>query len=134
MAGIWELVDGGADFDEVLDALIASGLRDLPGFVLVNDVDGTTKVVLRGPAQAVFTTRRRDREVEGTAASTWVERTLTGVRTMRIVVAESDEGDFVIDWAGAGRPDRPAGRTSRPRRQLRSSTATMSPAARGRRR
>ncbi len=94
VAALWELVDGGADFDEVLDALIASGLRDLPGFVLVNDADGTTKVVLRGPAQCVFTTVDGETiEVDGTAASTWVERTLTGVQSMRVSLEEPDESD-----------------------------------------
>ncbi len=37
-AAIWELVDAGAGFDEILDALISSGLRELPGFVLVEPV------------------------------------------------------------------------------------------------
>ena len=39
VAALWELVDGGSDFDELLDALIASGLRGLPGFVLVSSGD-----------------------------------------------------------------------------------------------
>jgi FHA domain len=94
VAALWELVDGGADFDEVLDALISSGLRDLPGFVLVNDVDGTTKVVLRGPARCDFTTVDGESiELDGTAASTWVERTLTGVQSMRVSLEEPDEHD-----------------------------------------
>ena len=101
VAALWELVDGGADFDEVLDALIASGLRDLPGFVLVNDVDGTTKVVLRGPARCVFTTVDGETiEVDGTAASTWVERTLTGVQSMRVSLEEPDESDESDEGGG----------------------------------
>ena len=31
VAAVWERVDEGAGFDEVLDALISRGLRDLPG-------------------------------------------------------------------------------------------------------
>ena len=31
VAGVWERVDEGAGFDEVLDALISGGLRELPG-------------------------------------------------------------------------------------------------------
>ena len=50
VAALWELVDDGAGFDEVLDALISGGLRELPGFVLVSERDGETKVVLRGAA------------------------------------------------------------------------------------
>ena len=33
---IWALVDDGAGFDEVLDALVATGLSSLPGFVLIS--------------------------------------------------------------------------------------------------
>ena len=101
VAALWELVDGGADFDEVLDALIASGLRDLPGFVLVSDADDTTKVVLRGPARGVFTTVDGETiEVDGTAASTWVERTLTGVESMHVSLDESGDPDDSGDSDG----------------------------------
>ena len=79
--GLWALVDAGAGFDEVLDALIADGLRDLPGFVLVSEADGETKVVLRGAATAVFTTAGETVTVEGSSVTTWAERSLTDVRT-----------------------------------------------------
>ena len=65
VAALWELVDGGAGFDETLDALISGGLRDLPGFVLVSTGEGETRVVLRGAARADFTSRRRDRRARG---------------------------------------------------------------------
>ncbi len=110
VAGIWELVDEGAGFDEVLDALIASGLRELPGFVLVSEVDGETKVVIRGAARAVFTTDDETVTVEGSSATTWAERSLSGVRTMRIVVADERRGRLRHrQWFGAGRAHRPAG-------------------------
>ena len=53
VAAVWELVDDGAGFDETLDALISSGLRDLPGFVLVSRDGDETRVVLRGEATDV---------------------------------------------------------------------------------
>ena len=110
VAAIWELVDEGAGFDEVLDALIASGLRELPGFVLVSEVDGETKVVIRGAARAVFTTDDETVTVEGSSATTWAERSLSGVRTMRIEVADSDEGDLAIrsGLVRIARTDQPA--------------------------
>src|SRR3546814_20512153 len=55
VAGLWELVDAGAGFDELLDALIATGLRTLPGFVLVNTAEDPTRIVLRGAARATVT-------------------------------------------------------------------------------
>ena len=54
-------------------------------------------------------------EVDGTAASTWVERTLTGVQSMRVSLEEpdesdeSDEGGFTITdgLVRVGRVDQP---------------------------
>ena len=109
--GLWALVDAGAGFDEVLDALIADGLRDLPGFVLVSEADGETKVVLRGAATAVFTTAGETVTVEGSSVTTWAERSLTDVQTMRIDVADGpDSPDLVIrdGLVRISRTDRPA--------------------------
>ena len=109
--GLWALVDAGAGFDEVLDALIADGLRDLPGFVLVSEADGETKVVLRGAATAVFTTAAETVTVEGSSVTTWAERSLTDVQTMRIEVADGpDSPDLVIrdGLVRISRTDRPA--------------------------
>ena len=111
VAAIWALVDDGAGFDEVLDALISGGLRELPGFVLVSEDGEETKVVIRGAAQAVFTTADGTVTVGGSSVTTWAEKSLTGVRTMRIDVAESDGvedlpiGDGLVRIT---RTDRPA--------------------------
>ena len=109
--GLWALVDAGAGFDEVLDALIADGLRDLPGFVLVSEADGETKVVLRGAATAVFTTAGETVTVEGSSVTTWAERSLADVRTMRIEVADGPDGPDLVIRDGLvriSRTDRPA--------------------------
>ena len=95
---LWALVDDGAGFDVVLDALISEGLRDLPGFVLVATVDGETKVVIRGEARAWFTTDHDTVEVAGTDATTWAERSFAHVTATRLVVGP--EGDDVAE----GRP------------------------------
>ena len=111
VAGIWALVDDGAGFDEVLDALIADGLRELPGFVLVSEDDGETKVVIRGAAHAEFTTADETVTVEGSSVTTWAERSLSGVRTMRIEVADGADGDDLLIRDGLvriARTDRPA--------------------------
>ncbi len=88
---LWALVDDGAGFDVVLDALISEGLRDLPGFVLVATVDGETKVVLRGDARAWFTTGDDTHEVAGADVTTWAERTFPDVTATRLVVGADDE-------------------------------------------
>jgi hypothetical protein len=103
VAEIWELVDEGAGFDITLDALISSGLRDLPGFVLVSTDEGQTDVVIRGAAVATFTVNGEDIAVEGSNATTWVERSLHGVERMRIEVesftgdADESSGAYVVD-------------------------------------
>jgi hypothetical protein len=94
---VWELVDDGAGFDETLDALISSGLRDLPGFVLVSRDGDETRVVLRGAARAHFAIGGDVVHVEGEGATTWVERTLHGVTRARLEVADApDEADLVV--------------------------------------
>ncbi len=99
VAHLWSLVDEGAGFDVVLDSLISDGLRDLPGFVLVSSEGGDTKVVIRGAARAWFTTGGETVEVAGSSATTWAERSLSGVEGTRLLV-EDDESDgpaFLID-------------------------------------
>lgn len=96
--GLWELVDGGADFDELLDALIATGLRSLPGFVLISEAAEPTRIVVRGPARATLTSGEGDVVVDGGQAATWVERSVNGVTAARIETGVDDaEGpDFSI--------------------------------------
>ena len=102
VAALWELVDDGAGFDEVLDALLSSGLRDLPGFVLVSELEHATKVVLRGPAVATFVADGGPMEVAGAVDTTWVERSLPGVVAMAIQVdpAAQDEGESLTIGSG----------------------------------
>lgn len=108
---LWQLVDDGADFDVLLDALIAPGLRSLPGFVLASVGDEPTRVVVRGDAQATFTSAEGDvAELHGGAATTWVERSLPGVSSMHVVVGQAGEGvDYPIDdgLVRVGRVDQP---------------------------
>ena len=97
---VWEIVDEGAAFDQVLDVIISSGLRDLPGLVMIGVSDDTTRVLVRGTAQASFDTSHGPVTVDGKAAWTWQERTLAGVTTMRVLL-EDAVGDaterFVLD-------------------------------------
>ncbi len=90
VAHLWALVDDGAGFDVVLDALISGGLRDLPGFVLVSSEDVDTKVVIRGEARAWFTAGEDTVEVTGSSATTWEERSVSGVDATRLVVGDHD--------------------------------------------
>jgi hypothetical protein len=96
VAAIWERVDEGAGFDEVLDALISRGLRDLPAFVLVSRGDGGVKVVVRGAGRADLTTDEGPVTVEGSVDTTWVERSLTGVTGLRVRVADGAGPPYAV--------------------------------------
>ncbi|MEU4451461.1 FHA domain-containing protein [Nocardioides sp. NPDC023903] len=89
---IWALVDDGAGFDEVLDALVATGLSSLPGFVLISgDVTpdgGSVRTVVRGPSVVSFEAGEGAVEVDGSSSKTWVERTLEGVTRMSVSLGE----------------------------------------------
>lgn len=91
VAGLWELIDGGAGFEETLDALIAPGLRGLPGFVLVARSDALTRVVVRGPTRATFMVGGERVEVDGSGPLTWVERALTGVTAMSVATEDTED-------------------------------------------
>jgi hypothetical protein len=97
VARLWEVVDDGAGFDDVLDHLVAGGLRTLPAFVLVGLAGGRVQVVVRGDVTATFTSGGEQVEVDGAAATTWAERVLTQVSAMDVVLEDAPEG------AAAGR-------------------------------
>ncbi len=101
VAALWELVDGGAGFDVTLDALISGGLRELSAFVLVSTGEGETRVVIRGPARAEFQVDGETVELEGSNATTWVERSMVEVERMSIVLTDEDPDDhlpsYVVD-------------------------------------
>ncbi len=96
VAGVWERVDEGAGFDEVLDALVSGGLRELPGFILVSDTAGDVKLVIRGAGEARLATPDGLVTVTGDADSTWVERHVTGVTGLRLRVAEGDDASYLL--------------------------------------
>ena len=96
---VWEIVDEGAAFDQVLDLVISSGLRDLPGLVLIGVSGDTTRVLVRGSSTATFDTGHGPVTVDGAAAWTWTERTLTGVTSMAVLLehaAGGEEGDHLV--------------------------------------
>lgn len=102
VAALWALADEGADFDEVLDALISGGLRDLSGFVLLADTgadadpgaDGgaVTLAVVRGTARVSFVAGGERVELAGSQSTTWVERSLREVTSMVVELQDVPDG------------------------------------------
>ena len=97
VAGLWETVDDGAGFDEVLDALISGGLRELPAFVLVSGAGRDVKVVIRGAGLAELTTPEGPVTVSGAEDTTWVEKNVHDVSGIRVQVAEGAGAAYTID-------------------------------------
>ena len=97
VAGLWETVDDGAGFDEVLDALIRGGLRELPGFVLVSGEGHDVKVVIRGAGSAELDTLDGPVSVSGSEDTTWVEQNIRGVTGLRVQVAQGSGAAYTVE-------------------------------------
>ena len=96
VAGLWETVDEGAGFDEVLDAVISGGLRGRPGFVLVSGEGGDVKVVIRGAGRAELSTSDGPVTIAGSPETTWVEQNVSGVTGFRVEVADGDGAAYTV--------------------------------------
>jgi hypothetical protein len=115
VAALWERVDEGAGFDEVLDAVISGGLRELPGFVLVSADGRDVRVVIRGAGEAELDTADGPVTVTGGQDTTWVEQTVARVTALRVRVADADGpaylfGTGLVRVAGIEQP--PAARST----------------------
>lgn len=95
VAGLWELVDAGADFDEVLDGLLAGGIRTLTGFVLVGH-GGSTRVLVRGDASVTVATSAGAVAVSGAGETMWADRTLDGVTGGTVVLEGAAPADLAL--------------------------------------
>ena len=95
MAGLWELVDGGADFDEVLDGLLAGGIRTLGEFVLVGHGEGT-RALVRGGVTLMLSTAAGDTVVSGDGEGMWADRSLRGVTGGSVVLEGGGPADQVL--------------------------------------
>lgn len=93
VAGLWDLADGGATFEEVLDGLLAGGLSSLSGFGLVGHGD-RTRVLVRGDVTATFRTSEGDVDIVPEADVLWADRTLDGVTGGRLGVGIGDASDL----------------------------------------
>ena len=87
VAGLWELVDSGAGFDEVLDALVAGGLAGLPGFVLASRATDPARVLVRGAARATLSGAEGGREVvAGREDRLWSEARVAGLCRLEVAL------------------------------------------------
>ncbi len=99
VAAVWDVVESGGGFEDSLDALVAAGLSDLDGFVLLGEGDGVTRVLVRGSASVHLAVGDEVVHVEGAGGTTtWVERSVAGVTRIRVEVdQERDRVDGLVD-------------------------------------
>ncbi|WP_194288906.1 MULTISPECIES: FHA domain-containing protein [unclassified Nocardioides] len=96
-ARLWELADEGADLEDLLDALLAGGLRSLSGFALAGVVEGgDTRVLLRGPVHAELRGADGVVSLDGTEASSFLDRCVTGVQQVTLSAGEANGPDLVL--------------------------------------
>lgn len=96
VAQLWDLTDSGADVDAVLDALLAGGLSSLDHFALVAHGDDATRLIVRGAPTATVSTTSGDDLVSATPGTTWAERLVTGVTSIRVTLTGDGEADRVL--------------------------------------
>lgn len=87
VAGLWELADSGATADELLDAVLAGGLRSLTDLVLVAHGAHTARVLVRGGATVTVTTRDGERAVRPVDGTTWVDEVVPEASGWHVQVA-----------------------------------------------
>jgi hypothetical protein len=95
VASLWQAVDGGAGFDEVLDGLLVTGLAALPGFVLVGRHGVGTRVLVRGAGRVRLTNGDGEVVVRADGAATWTERLLEGVTGFAVELEAAGAGGHV---------------------------------------
>ncbi len=96
VASVWDLADGGASFEAVLDGLLVDGLSSLSGFALVGHGE-PTRVLLRGEVTATFSTDSGEVALAHEPDTMWAERTLVGVTGGRITTgAATAETDLAL--------------------------------------
>ena len=91
VAALWDLADAGADADTLLDALLAGGLASLDHFALVAHDDEATRVIVRGAPTAAVSAASGDEVVSAAPGTTWSEKVVTGVTSVRVALAGDAE-------------------------------------------
>ena len=89
VAALWDSVDSGAGFSEVLDALLASGLSSLPAFVVLGEDGG--RVLVRGDAVVRATAAGEEVRVACDQAATWAEHVFEDPAALSIELDGSAE-------------------------------------------
>jgi hypothetical protein len=96
VAALWDLADSGADADALLDALLADGLSSLDHFALVAHGDDRTRLLVRGAPTAAVSAAGGDEIVSATPGTTWAERLVTGVSSIRVTLTGDAAAEHLL--------------------------------------
>jgi hypothetical protein len=96
VAGLWELADSGAGAEAMLDALLADGLSTLDHFALVAHSDDSTRLLVRGAPTAAVSTTGGDELVSSAPGTTWAERVVTGVSSVRVTLTGDAAAEHLL--------------------------------------
>jgi len=82
---IWNAMQGGPTPEELLDAILALGLRNLPSIGIVHIGDVSVRLLVRGDVRAVVKTEAEAQEtISASEALTWVEQACPGSSTVTL--------------------------------------------------
>lgn len=95
-AAAWAAVDAGVGADEVLDLVLASGLRDLAGLALVSTEGERTRVLVRGQAVCLLVAGGQEAVADGRGLTTWAEVGVDRVEAVSLELGAGHDGDPLL--------------------------------------
>lgn len=95
-AAAWAAVDAGAGAEELLDLVLASGLRDLAGLALVSTDDDRTRVLVRGQAVCLLVAGGEETVADGRGLTTWAEVGVDGVEAVSLELGPGSGGEPLL--------------------------------------
>ncbi|CAB4772399.1 unannotated protein [freshwater metagenome] len=95
-AAAWAAVDAGAGAEELLDLVLASGLRDLAGLALVSTDGDRTRVLVRGQAVCLLVAGGEETVADGRGLTTWAEVGVDGVEAVSLELGPGSGGEPLL--------------------------------------
>ncbi len=83
---LWQGLVGGADGNDLIDELSVDGLRNLGSFVVAQAEGPDVRLFVRGAAKARYTGDEDSGEIDGSSVRTWVERVVSGCRSVEMAI------------------------------------------------
>lgn len=95
-AAAWAAVDAGAGAEELLDLVLASGLRDLAGLALVSTDGDRTRVLVRGQAVCLLVAGGEETVADGRGLTTWAEVGVDRVEAVSLELGPGSGGEPLL--------------------------------------